>query len=334
MVKVAINGFGRIGRAIFRCSYNNPEFDIIAINDIASAENLAYMLKYDSVFGIFDEKVDYGKDYIEVAGKKIKVTAIRAPKDLPWKQRGVEIVIESTGLFRKREDAKKHLEAGAKKVLISAPAKDPDITLVLGVNDDKYDSKQHNIISNASCTTNCVAPVAKVINDNFGILKGDLTTIHSYTGDQAILDGPHKKDLRRGRAAAVSMIPTSTGAAKALGIVIEELQGKVHGIAIRVPTPNVSLIDLILLVEKNTSEDEVKDKIKKTANGDMNGILGYSNEPLVSSDYIGDSRSSIVDMDNVSVIKDNLLKIVAWYDNEWGYSCRMRDLAIKVAKEL
>ncbi len=333
MARVAINGFGRIGRNVFRASFKNPEIDIVAINDITDAKTLAHLLKYDSVFGIFEEEVKYGDDYIEVAGKRIKVTAIRNPEDLPWKEDNIDIVIESTGLFRKRPDAEKHLKAGAKKVIISAPATDPDITVVLGVNDHLYDSDKHHIISNASCTTNCVAPVAKVLHDNFTILKGSMTTVHSYTNDQRILDLPHK-DLRRARAAALSMIPTTTGAAKAVGLVIEELEGKLHGISIRVPTPDVSLIDLVVHVEKETTTEEVKKAIEKAADGELKGILGYSYEPLVSRDYTGDDRSSIVDMDNVVVIGGNLIKVLSWYDNEWGYSCRVRDLAIKIAKSL
>ncbi len=333
MAKVAINGFGRIGRNVFRASFKNPEIDIVAINDITDAKTLAHLLKYDSVFGIFEEDVKYGDDYIEVAGKRIKVTAIRNPEDLPWKEDNIDIVIESTGRFRKRPDAEKHLKAGAKKVIISAPATGPDITIVLGVNDQLYDPEKHNIISNASCTTNCWAPVAKVLHDNFGIVKGSMTTVHSYTNDQRILDLPHK-DLRRARAAALSMIPTTTGSAKAIGIVIPELEGKLHAISIRVPTPDASLIDFVAVLEKNTTTEEVKKVIEEAANGYMKGILGYSYEPLVSRDYIGDDRSSIVDMENVIVMDGNLVKILSWYDNEWGYSCRVRDLAIKIAKSL
>ncbi len=333
MARVAINGFGRIGRNVFRASFKNPEIDIVAINDITDARTLAHLLKYDSVFGIFEEEVKYGDDYIEVAGKRIKVTAIRNPEELPWKEDNIDIVIESTGRFRKRPDAEKHLKAGAKKVIISAPATDPDITIVLGVNDHLYDPEKHNIISNASCTTNCVAPVAKVLHDNFKILKGSMTTVHSYTNDQRILDLPHK-DLRRARAASLSMIPTTTGAAKAVGLVIEELEGKLHGISIRVPTPDVSLIDLVVQVEKETTTEEVKKAIEKAADGELKGILGYSYEPLVSRDYTGDDRSSIVDMDNVVVMGGNLIKVLSWYDNEWGYSCRVRDLAVKIAKSL
>lgn len=333
MARVAINGFGRIGRNVFRASFKNPEIDIVAINDITDARTLAHLLKYDSVFGIFEEDVKYGDDYIEVAGKRIKVTAIRNPEELPWKEDNIDIVIESTGRFRKRPDAEKHLKAGAKKVIISAPATDPDITIVLGVNDHLYDPEKHNIISNASCTTNCVAPVAKVLHDNFKILKGSMTTVHSYTNDQRILDLPHK-DLRRARAASLSMIPTTTGAAKAVGLVIEELEGKLHGISIRVPTPDVSLIDLVVQVEKETTTEEVKKAIEKAADGELKGILGYSYEPLVSRDYTGDDRSSIVDMDNVVVMGGNLIKVLSWYDNEWGYSCRVRDLAVKIAKSL
>jgi glyceraldehyde 3-phosphate dehydrogenase len=329
--KIAINGFGRIGRNFLRTAYKNPALDIVAVNDITDAKTLAHLLKYDSVFGIFGEEVKAGPDFIEVAGKKIKVLAIRNPEELPWKSLGVELVVESSGLFTKRPDAEKHLKAGARKVVISAPATDEDITMVLGVNDDKYDAAKHHIISNASCTTNCVAPLAKVLNDNFHILKGNMTTIHSYTNDQRILDLPHK-DLRRSRAAALSMIPTSTGAAKAVGLVIPELKGKLHGTSIRVPTPDVSAVDLVVLLEKEVTIEEVRKAVETAANGALKGILGFSYEPLVSIDYTGDDRSSIVDMDNILVIEKNLVKVLAWYDNEWAYSCRVRDLLLKICK--
>jgi glyceraldehyde 3-phosphate dehydrogenase len=328
--KIAINGFGRIGRNFLRGAYQNRELDIVAINDVTDAKTLAHLLKYDSIFGIFSEKVTFGDGFIDVGGKKIKVTAIKNPEELPWKELGVELVIESTGLFTKRPDAEKHLKAGAKKVIISAPATDPDLTVVMGVNDHEYDPQKHHIISNASCTTNCVAPVAKVLHDQFRILKGNMTTIHSYTNDQRILDLPHK-DLRRARAAALSMIPTSTGAAKAVGLVIKDLKGKLHGTSIRVPTPDVSVVDLVVLVEKETSVEDVKKAFADAEKGALQGILGCSYEPLVSIDFLQDSRSSIVDMDNILVIEKNLIKVLAWYDNEWAYSLRVRDLILKIA---
>lgn len=328
--KIAINGFGRIGRNFLRGAYQNRELDIVAINDVTDAKTLAHLLKYDSIFGIFSEKVTFGDGFIDVGGKKIKVTAIRNPEELPWKELDVDLVIESTGLFTKRPDAEKHLKAGAKKVVISAPATDPDLTVVMGVNDSEYDPQKHHIISNASCTTNCVAPVAKVLNDQFRILKGNMTTIHSYTNDQRILDLPHK-DLRRARAAALSMIPTSTGAAKAVGLVIKDLKGKLHGTSIRVPTPDVSVVDLVVLVEKETTLDDVKKAFVDAEKGALRGILGCSFEPLVSIDFLQDNRSSIVDMDNILVIEKNLIKVLAWYDNEWAYSLRVRDLILKIA---
>ncbi len=289
------------------------------------------MLKYDSNFGVLQETVGHGGDFIEVAGRKIKATAIKNPAELPWKELGIDLVVESTGLFTKRPEAEKHLQAGAKRVLISAPATDPDVTIVLGVNDGDYDAKTHRIISNASCTTNCVAPLAKVLHDNFQILKGNMTTIHAYTNDQRILDLPHK-DLRRARAAGLSMIPTSTGAAKAVGLVIKDLQGKLHGTSIRVPTPNVSVVDLVVQVAKDTTAEEVRQVIEKAANGPLQGIMGYTYDPLVSIDFKGDDRSSIIDMDNILVVEKNLVKVLAWYDNEWAYSCRVRDLILKIAK--
>lgn len=330
-MKVAINGFGRIGRLFLRTAYKSVGMEIVAINDITDAKTLAHLLKYDSVFGIFSENVSYGDGFIQVGTKKIKVTAIKNPEELPWQALGIDLVVESTGLFTKRPDAEKHLKAGAKKVLISSPATDPDITIVLGVNDSEYDPGKHHIISNASCTTNCVAPLAKVLHDNFKILKGNMTTIHSYTNDQRILDLPHK-DLRRARAAGLSMIPTSTGAAKAIGLVIKDLKGKIDGTSIRVPTPDVSVVDLVVHVAKDTSVEEVRQVIEKAANGPLEGILGFTYEPLVSIDFKGDERSSIVDMDNILVVEKNLIKVLAWYDNEWAYSCRVRDLILKIAK--
>ena len=330
-VKIAINGFGRIGRNFFRASYQNRTFDIAAINDITDAKTLAHLLKHDSIFGTFKEEVQVGDDFILVKGKKIKVLAKKNPEELPWKDLGVELVVESSGLFTKRPDAEKHLKAGAKKVLITAPATDPDVTIVIGVNDGEYDHAKHHIVSNASCTTNCVAPVAKVLHDTFKILKGNMTTIHSYTNDQRILDLPHK-DLRRARAAALSMIPTSTGAAKAVGLVIKDLKGKLHGTSIRVPTPDVSAVDLVVAVEKETTVEEVRQVFEKAALGPLQGILGISSEPLVSIDFTGDDRSAIVDMENILVIEGNLIKVLAWYDNEWAYSCRVRDLIVKMIK--
>jgi len=328
---VAINGFGRIGRLFLRTAYKTPGIDITAINDITDARTLAHLLKYDSIFGTFPETVGHGDGFIQVGEKKIKVTAIKNPAELPWKELGIDLVVESTGLFTKRPEAEKHLQAGARKVLISAPATDPDVTIVLGVNDRDYDAQKHHIISNASCTTNCVAPLAKVLHDHFKILKGNMTTIHSYTNDQRILDLPHK-DLRRCRAAGISMIPTSTGAAKAVGLVIKDLQGKLHGTSIRVPTPDVSVVDLVVMVARDTTVEEVRQVIENAANGPLKGIMGFTYEPLVSIDFKGDDRSSIVDMENILVVEKNLIKVLAWYDNEWAYSCRVRDLILKIAK--
>jgi glyceraldehyde 3-phosphate dehydrogenase len=328
-IKVAINGFGRIGRNFLRASYKTPGMEIVAINDITDTRTLAHLLKYDSTFGTFAEDVGHGEGFIQVGTRKISASAIRNPAELPWKKMGIDLVVESTGLFSKRPDAEKHLQAGAKKVLISAPATDPDITMVLGVNDADYDSQKHHIVSNASCTTNCVAPVAKVLHDRFRILKGNMTTIHSYTNDQRILDLPHK-DLRRARAANLSMIPTTTGAARAIGLVIPELKGKIDGTSIRVPTPDVSVVDLVVLVAKDTSLDEVRQAFVKAAQGALRGYLSCSSEPLVSIDFKGNDSSAIVDMDNIFVIEKNLVKVLAWYDNEWGYSCRVRDLILKM----
>jgi glyceraldehyde 3-phosphate dehydrogenase len=325
-IKVGINGFGRIGRNLFRASYDDPEIDIVAVNDITDAKTLAYLLKYDSVLGIFDAEVKHSEDTLIVNSKDIKVLSERDPGNLPWKELEISIVVESTGLFRKRPDALKHIEqGGAEKVIISAPATDPDVTIVLGVNEDIYDPEKHHILSNASCTTNCLAPVTKVLHDEIGVEKAFMTTIHSYTNDQMILDQPHK-DLRRARAAAVSQIPTTTGAATAVGIVIPELKGKIDGISIRVPTPNVSVVDLVALLKKDTNEDEVNGIYKKAAEGKLEGILQYTEEPLVSVDFMANPHSAIVDGLFTRVTSDNLVKILAWYDNEWGYSCRMRDL--------
>jgi len=326
-LKIGINGFGRIGRNIFRSSYQDPNIEIVAVNDITDAKTLAHLLKYDSVLGVLDANITFSEDAIIVNNKKIKVLSEKDPGNLPWKELGVSIVIESTGLFRKRQDAIKHIErGGADKVIISAPATEPDITIVLGVNEESYDPDKHHIISNASCTTNCLAPPTKVLHQKFGIEKAFMTTIHSYTSDQRILDSPHK-DLRRARSAAISQIPTTTGAAKAAGIVIPELNGKIDGIAIRVPTPNVSLVDLVAVLKKNSTSDEINAAFKEASEGKLKGILYYTEEPLVSVDYMASPYSSIVDGPFTRVIDNNLVKVLAWYDNEWGYSCRLIDLA-------
>jgi glyceraldehyde 3-phosphate dehydrogenase (phosphorylating) len=331
--RVGINGFGRIGRNFLRAAYDDPAIDILAVNDITDAKTLAHLLKYDSVHGAFKGKVEAGDGAIVVNGKSIKVFASKDPAALPWKDLGVQVVVESTGRFTDRAGAGKHLEAGAKKVVISAPGKEEDITVVMGVNEGKYDPAKHHIISNASCTTNCLAPVAKVVLQACGIKHGFMTTIHSYTNDQQILDLPHK-DLRRARAAAMSMIPTSTGAAKAVGLVLPELKGKMHGISIRVPTPNVSLVDLVVEAGKPTTVDEVNGALRKAADGELSGILGFSTEPLVSIDYNGNALSSIVDGASTSVMDGTMVKVLAWYDNEWAYSCRVRDLIKYIAKSL
>ncbi|NMB37963.1 MAG: type I glyceraldehyde-3-phosphate dehydrogenase [Firmicutes bacterium] len=324
-VKVGINGFGRIGRLVFRGALDNPNIDVVAINDLTDAAMLAHLLKYDSVHGKFDADISVDGDFIVVNGKRIRVFAERDPKNLPWNELGVEYVVEATGIFRKREQAQWHIDAGAKKVIITAPAKNEDITIVLGVNEEQYDPKKHHVISNASCTTNCLAPFAKVLNDKFGIKHGLMTTIHSYTNDQKILDLPHK-DYRRARAAALSIIPTTTGAAAAVGLVLPELKGKLDGFALRVPTPTVSVVDLVVELEKSATAEEVNNAFKTAAEGELKGILGYEEVPLVSMDYRGDSRSSIVDGPLTAVMGDNMVKVVAWYDNEWGYSMRVVDL--------
>lgn len=324
-VKVGINGFGRIGRLVFRAAFDNPEIDIIAVNDLTDAKTLAHLLKYDSVHGIFQADVKTGDGAIIVNDREIKVTAEKDPAQLPWKEFGVQVVVESTGRFTKRADAAKHLEAGAAKVVISAPGKEEDITIVMGVNDEKYDPANHHIISNASCTTNCLAPFAKVLHEKFGIVKGLMTTIHAYTNDQQILDLPHK-DLRRARAAGMSMIPTTTGAAKAVALVLPELKGKLNGFAIRVPTPNVSCVDLVAEVAKPTSAEEVNAAFKAASENELKGILQYCEEPLVSKDFNGNPNSSIVDALSTMVIEGNMVKVLSWYDNEWGYSNRVVDL--------
>ncbi len=329
-VKVGINGFGRIGRCVLRSALEHKlDIEFVGINDLTDAKTLAHLLKHDSVHGNLREEITYGDDYIAVDGKKIKISKEKDPANLPWKALGAEVVIESTGIFTKRPDAEKHIHAGAKKVIISAPATDPDITVVLGVNFDKYDKAKDNIISNASCTTNCLAPVAKVLNDTFGIEHGLMTTVHSYTNDQRILDLPHK-DLRRARAAAMSMIPTSTGAAKAVGLVLPELKGKLDGLAVRVPTPNVSVVDLVCKVKKNTTAEEVNAAIKAAAEGPMKGILEYCEDEVVSIDLNGNDHSSVFDSKLTKVMEGNMVKILSWYDNEWGYSTRVAQLTTKV----
>jgi len=332
-VKVGINGFGRIGRNLLRAALDDRGIEFVAVNDITDPKTLAHLLKYDSVFGILGAEVAYGGDSITVNGKSIRVFKTKDPADLDWSSLGAEVVVESTGLFTKAEDAKKHLKGTVKKVIITAPAKGEDITIVLGVNEHAYDPAKHHIISNASCTTNCLAPAAKVVHDNFKILKGSMTTIHAYTNDQRVLDLPHK-DLRRARAAALSMIPTTTGAAKAIGLVIPELKGKLDGYAMRVPTPDVSVVDLVALVEKPTTAEAVNAAFKTAAEGPMKGILQYVEEELVSKDFTGNPHSSMVDAGFTKVIDGNLVKVVAWYDNEWGYSCRVKDLINFVAKNL
>lgn len=331
--KVGINGFGRIGRNAFKAALaKNADFEIVAINDITDPATLAHLLKYDSCFGRFDGTVEAKADAIVVNGKEVKILAVRNPEDLPWKEMGVEVVLESTGLFTKKADAEKHIKAGAKKVIISAPATDEDITVVMGVNEDKYDPQTHHVLSNASCTTNCLAPFAKVIDEEFGIERGLMTTIHSYTNDQRILDLPHK-DLRRARAAAVSIIPTTTGAAKAVSLVLPQLKGKLNGMAMRVPTPAVSVVDIVFELKKKVTKDEVNAALKKAAEGPMKGILGYTEEPLVSIDFKEDPRSSIVDALSTMVLEDNMVKVLSWYDNEWGYSNRAVDLMEYVIKK-
>ena len=329
-VKVGINGFGRIGRVVFRAALRNPNVEVVAVNDLTDANMLAHLLKYDSVHGTLQDDVKVDGDYLVVGGHKVKVVAERDPAQLPWGELGVEVVVESTGRFTKRADAAKHLEAGAKKVIISAPASDEDITIVMGVNEDKYDAASHNVISNASCTTNCLAPFAKVLNDKFGIKRGMMTTIHSYTNDQQILDLPHK-DYRRARAAAENIIPTTTGAAKAVSLVLPELKGKLNGGAMRVPTPNVSLVDLVADLEKEVTVEDINNALKEAAEGDLKGILGYSEEPLVSGDYNGNTNSSTIDALSTMVMEGNMVKVISWYDNETGYSNRVVDLIDYIA---
>ncbi len=335
MVKVGINGFGRIGRLVFRHALNDPNIEIVAINDLTDAKTLAHLLKYDSMYGILDADVSATDDSIIVNGKEIKITAERDPANIKWGEAGVEVVVEATGVFRSKEKVQPHFDNGAKKVIITAPAKGQDITIVMGVNEDKYDPEKHHVISNASCTTNCLAPVAKVLDDNFGIIRGFMTTVHSYTNDQRILDLPHS-DLRRARAAALSIIPTTTGAAKAVAEVLPHLKGKLDGFAMRVPTPTVSIVDLVAEVNADVTKEEVNAVLKKAAEGELKGILAYTEEPLVSVDFRGNPNSSIVDSELTNVMKDEtgktLVKVVAWYDNESGYALRVVDLVKYISK--
>ncbi len=325
-IKVGINGFGRIGRNVLRASLNDSNIEFVAVNDLTDPKTLAHLLKYDSILGNLPNKITAGADSISIDNKTIKVFRERDPEKLPWESVGAQVVVESTGHFTDANDAKKHMRGPVKKVIISAPAKNEDVTVVLGVNEGVYDPAKHHIISNASCTTNCLAPIAKVVNDNFKIVSGTMTTIHSYTNDQVILDFPHK-DLRRARAAAINMIPTSTGAAKALKLVIPDLAGKLDGFSVRVPTPNVSVVDLVVFVEKKTTKEEVNAALKKASeSGPLKGYLGYEEQELVSSDFKGDGRSSIVDAPSTLVVAGNCVKVISWYDNEWGYSSRVRDL--------
>ena len=332
-VKIGINGFGRIGRLVFRAAWNHPNVQVVAINDLADAATMAHLLKYDSVHGIFGAEVAAREDRLQVEDKSVAIRSIKEPAKIGWGEFGVDIVAECTGLFRDRAGASGHLEAGARKVIISAPAGDPDITVVMGVNSNQYDPRRHHIISNASCTTNCLAPVAKVILENFGLKSGLMTTIHAYTGDQRLLDFPHK-DLRRARAAALSMVPTTTGAAKAVSLVLPELDGKLNGLAIRVPTPNVSLVDFVAVVEKpDLTISEINSALQTASQESLAGILGYSEEPLVSVDYNGSSYSSVVDAPTTYVV-GNMAKVLSWYDNESGYSHRMVDLAALIGSQL
>ena len=331
-IKVGINGFGRIGRNVFRAAMAGGDLDFVAVNDITDTKTLAHLLKYDSVLGNLDADIKAGDKTITVNGDEFQVFTERDPGKIDWASVGAEVVIESTGLFTNREDAAKHLHDTVKKVIITAPAKNEDVTIVLGVNEKAYKPQEHHVISNASCTTNCLGPIAKVLHDNFTVRKGLMNTVHSYTNDQRLLDLPHS-DLRRARAAALSIIPTTTGAAKAIGLVLPELKGKLDGISLRVPTPNVSIVDFVAEVEKNTTKDEVNAAMKKAADGPLQGILQYSEEPLVSVDFRGNSHSSILDAPYTSVIEGNMVKLLSWYDNEWGYSCRVGDLIKYVAEQ-
>ncbi len=329
-IKVGINGFGRIGRNVLRSALGDKEIDFVAVNDLTDTKTLAHLLKYDSILGNLEEEISSTENTIRVGGDEFRVFAERDPAKIPWEEVGAQVVIESTGHFTDKEKAAAHLRGPVKKVIISAPAKNEDITIVMGVNENAYDPAKHNVLSNASCTTNCLAPVAKVINDKFGIKKAQMTTIHSYTNDQVLLDFPHK-DLRRARAGALSMIPTSTGAAKAVALVLPELKGKFDGIAVRVPTPNISLVDVVIETEKETTTEEVNTALKNAANEELKGILAFETSPLVSTDFRGNSNSSIVDAEYTKVIGGNMVKILSWYDNEWGYSCRVRDLIKYIA---
>lgn len=324
-IKVGINGFGRIGRNVVRAGLNDPNIEFVAANDLTDTATLAHLMKYDSILGQLKEDVKAEGDSIQVGGKKLKIFATKDPAEIDWPSLGVEVVVESTGRFTDANDAKKHLRGSVKKVIISAPAKNEDVTIVLGVNENTYDAKKHTIVSNASCTTNCLAPLVKVLNDTFGIDKGSMTTIHSYTNDQNVLDFPHK-DLRRARAAALNMIPTSTGAAKAIGLVLPELKGKLDGYSMRVPTPDVSVVDFVAVLKKDATAQEVNGALKAASEGPLKGILGYTTDPVVSTDMLNNSNSSIVDAELTKVLGGNLVKVVAWYDNEWGYSSRVVDL--------
>ena len=331
-IKVGINGFGRIGRNVVRAGLSNPEIEFVAANDLTDTKTLAHLLKYDSTLGPLGVDVQAEGDSIKVGDKTIKIFGSKDPAEIDWPSLGVQVVVESTGRFTDAEKAKAHLRGSVKKVIISAPATNEDVTLVLGVNDDKYDASKHNVVSNASCTTNCLAPVVKVLHEKFGIEKGTMTTIHSYTNDQNVLDFPHK-DLRRARAAALNMIPTSTGAAKAIGLVMPELKGKLDGYSMRVPTPNVSVVDFVAILKNNATEEQLKDALKSAANDGLKGILGFNMDPVVSTDMLKNPNSSIVDGQLTKVLDGNLAKVVAWYDNEWGYSCRVVDLIGFLAKK-
>lgn len=333
MIRVAINGFGRIGRMVFRKAMMDEKVEITAINASYPAETLAHLVNYDSVHGTFQKRVEAEGDTLLVDGKKVQLVHSRNPEELPWKEMEIDVVLEATGKFREKKEAEKHLTAGAKKVIITAPGKNEDVTIVYGVNENDYDNENHHIISNASCTTNCLAPVVKVLHQELGIVSGMMTTIHSYTGDQQNIDNPHK-DLRRARACGQSIIPTTTGAAKAISSVIPAMEGKLHGLALRVPTPNVSLVDLVIDVEKNTSVAEVNQILKESGEKNMSGIIGYCEDPLVSIDFNGDDRSAIIDGLSTMVVNDRQVKVLAWYDNEWGYSCRLLDLVYHVGSSL
>lgn len=331
--KIGINGFGRIGKHVLKIALERDDLEVVCINSTSGPEKHAHIFKYDSMYGIYPKDVKADKDTLYVGDKAIKFTAFRNPEEIPWKDLGVEIVVESTGIFNNREDAYKHIKAGAKKVVLSAPGKNCDATFVMGVNEKTYDPAKHEVVSNASCTTNCLGPIAKVLNDNFGIVEGLMTTIHAYTNDQQVLDKPHK-DPRRARAAALSIIPTTTGAAKAIGLVIPELAGKLNGMAVRVPTPVVSLVDLVVNLDKNATVEDINAAMKSASENELNGILGYCELPLVSKDFTGDYRSSILDAELTSKVGEKMFKVVSWYDNEWGYSARVVDLVGYMAERL